>query len=700
MKRPYCLFLLLIFACAHVLAQQINLSDPVILGHGRNPMVTVDGDIVHLVWQRWGVGKNLPYVRSTDGGLSFSETKELSPTMTGVNFKGKPMVVGGLAFIPFASYMNSHVTLYGALSTDRGETWQVEDMPLGFSQGEIVSNHSNGELMAMIHGYGGVYHLLLSEDGSTWSSVLLPQRFTKVRVEAGTITLVNEEEGRAYYTDISERYYITSSNNGNSWSSRVYFPHERAVNVPYFWEFYLQGGSNAVCLDVSRYHNEPHSSLAIWKELGVGKWSLVESQKPYTLLKSNQTRPPAFAEKEGKYVAVCAWGSRLAASVTSNLMFTRWDTAVFNTYAIDWSRVDLSKEVVHIALSLWEDSVAYVRGPFSTSSAIVEYQGLKFTLDGNFLELNSSDSVEVTVLTDGPFKSPVRGGGKGTIAIPLTLAEDGNLDGNFDVYHSGASLNPMSISLNSGQTQWYSTSVGGQGWSLVSMPIVPKPGSEILRGYGYLTSGYSVMTIDKSGRGCWFKGEQSVELQGIPLDSVSVALEEGWNLIGGPAKPVPTAAIVGPMSTSSFFGYDGQRYVAVDTLQPGQGYWVRASSAGEIIISAKPQAGQTIKIGRTDEVPPIPPEIEANLPEQFQLEAYPNPFNPSTTIRFSLPERANVTLNVFNLIGEKIATLIAGEKEAGEYVVKWSAQDLPSGVYLVRLSANRTVRTVKLSLMK
>lgn len=72
----------------------------------------------------------------------------------------------------------------------------------------------------------------------------------------------------------------------------------------------------------------------------------------------------------------------------------------------------------------------------------------------------------------------------------------------------------------------------------------------------------------------------------------------------------------------------------------------------------------------------------------FQLyQNYPNPFNISTTIHFDLPHRAQVTLEVFNLLGERVATLVNGMMFMGSYEARWDAGGMPSGVYFCRLEA-------------
>ena len=79
---------------------------------------------------------------------------------------------------------------------------------------------------------------------------------------------------------------------------------------------------------------------------------------------------------------------------------------------------------------------------------------------------------------------------------------------------------------------------------------------------------------------------------------------------------------------------------------------------------------------------------------------YPNPFNPSTTIRFGLPEAADVTLEVYNLLGQRVAMLVDGERTAGYHVVTFDAGHLSSGVYLYRLRSNGLSVTRSLNLLK
>ena len=91
----------------------------------------------------------------------------------------------------------------------------------------------------------------------------------------------------------------------------------------------------------------------------------------------------------------------------------------------------------------------------------------------------------------------------------------------------------------------------------------------------------------------------------------------------------------------------------------------------------------------------------AALPTVFALRAaYPNPFNPSTRIRYELPTRSHIILKIYNLIGEEVASLVDEEKSAGKYEVSWDADGFSSGVYFYRIHAGHFVETKKLVLLR
>lgn len=93
--------------------------------------------------------------------------------------------------------------------------------------------------------------------------------------------------------------------------------------------------------------------------------------------------------------------------------------------------------------------------------------------------------------------------------------------------------------------------------------------------------------------------------------------------------------------------------------------------------------------------------VESEIPSVVSLsQNYPNPFNPVTQIRYELPESVEVRLDVFNIQGQRVATLVNGVQQAGVHTLSFDASALASGVYLYRLRAGQSVITKKMTLLK
>jgi hypothetical protein len=94
-------------------------------------------------------------------------------------------------------------------------------------------------------------------------------------------------------------------------------------------------------------------------------------------------------------------------------------------------------------------------------------------------------------------------------------------------------------------------------------------------------------------------------------------------------------------------------------------------------------------------------EIDVTAPIKFSLEQnYPNPFNPLTNIEYQIANTGLVKLVVYNSLGEEVATLVNEYKSAGSYEVKLDASNLPSGVYIYRLTSGSYSAVKKLVLLK
>jgi len=117
------------------------------------------------------------------------------------------------------------------------------------------------------------------------------------------------------------------------------------------------------------------------------------------------------------------------------------------------------------------------------------------------------------------------------------------------------------------------------------------------------------------------------------------------------------------------------------------------------------QNGILASLSPPEDTPPVideePPVESLALPDKFELQqCYPNPFNPVTVVRFALPQDVQVRLDVFNIVGQKVVTLIDKPMEAGWHSVSFDGSGLASGVYIYRIEAGSFVDSKKMVLIR
>ncbi len=144
---------------------------------------------------------------------------------------------------------------------------------------------------------------------------------------------------------------------------------------------------------------------------------------------------------------------------------------------------------------------------------------------------------------------------------------------------------------------------------------------------------------------------------------------------------------------------------------PYSGLWLNATTGDSVGVTSGHMANGTATLN----VPSFTTDVlvvitlnssssvtgEENAPQEFRLtKNYPNPFNPSTTIRFSLPRSQFVDLRIYNVLGEEVATLVSENVSVGTHQVEWNARGLPSAVYFYRFVAGPYTQTNNLILLK
>jgi hypothetical protein len=167
-------------------------------------------------------------------------------------------------------------------------------------------------------------------------------------------------------------------------------------------------------------------------------------------------------------------------------------------------------------------------------------------------------------------------------------------------------------------------------------------------------------------------GEQQVWFEGVDQNGMSSGMV---HIIPVPADEAANGV---------FMLADGLTVYATYTLAPLPG-----GPAGGAYLTAFP-LDEILAAGE-------PPQLQ---PASFQFSAYPNPFNPSVRLNYELAAPGPVILAVYDVEGRLVQTLVSEMQSAGSHYVLWNAQNLPSGVYLARVSAGPVSRVQKLMLMK
>ncbi|MEP1121750.1 MAG: T9SS type A sorting domain-containing protein [Balneola sp.] len=127
-------------------------------------------------------------------------------------------------------------------------------------------------------------------------------------------------------------------------------------------------------------------------------------------------------------------------------------------------------------------------------------------------------------------------------------------------------------------------------------------------------------------------------------------------------------------------------------------------SAGETIVGEFGNESISLVVIDVPDLPLIPTsnEVPVDLPKEFGLsQNFPNPFNPSTTIQYALPKASDVSIDVFNILGKRVASLVNQRKAAGSYSIQFQASNLSSGVYFYTLRVGgRVLKSQRMLLIK
>ena len=192
-------------------------------------------------------------------------------------------------------------------------------------------------------------------------------------------------------------------------------------------------------------------------------------------------------------------------------------------------------------------------------------------------------------------------------------------------------------------------------------------------------------------------------IAGLAYDTLTAGGPYIWAFNGGDTTTVKKFyrlnATTG-VQVDNFDAFDGIAVSSASALGGGC-FFTNQLQAGKLTLGAVNQGSPGFLFGWNVSAPVGVTTVGGTTPTAFVLDQnYPNPFNPSTMLRFALPQSSHVRLTVYNVIGQKVETLIDGVKEAGNHSVSFDASRLSSGVYFYTIDAGSFHATKKMVLMR
>jgi hypothetical protein len=172
-----------------------------------------------------------------------------------------------------------------------------------------------------------------------------------------------------------------------------------------------------------------------------------------------------------------------------------------------------------------------------------------------------------------------------------------------------------------------------------------------------------------------------------------------WQSSGNDANSIYADPLFTNYSAGDFSLKSGSK-----AMNSGTNVGLTADLTGTIVPSTNPDMGANQHVGSS--TTGINPENNSSIPKEFSIGNYPNPFNPSTKINYSIPTESAINLVIYNILGQKIEELRNDIQQPGNYEVNWNASNHPSGIYLLSITESpvnggtKISKTIKMNLIK
>lgn len=415
------------------------------------------------------------------------------------------------------------------------------------------------------------------------------------------------------------------------------------------------------------------------------------------------------------------------ANVVSGLVqIKQGTTAIPHAGTFDWGSVEAGTvhELVFSILNTGNQAVNITGSDITCSSGLNEFW---FTLEP---------------------PASIAAGSSGTFKVAFSPLNTGVRSATI-TFNNNTPTNPYTFTIT-GQANSSATTTFGfptNGWYLISLPVIPANTTvhELFAdvtpydGLAWDPAGgvngeyVLVSTISSSlaGMGFWILVETpgSVQVSGTPVFDYQKNLVQGWHTMGSTLLECdPNAAPAIAFANDYFLSYEyntsGVPYWdVVSFYEATKGYWTYAYDPCDLTALARQASGSVASKHSGEPLiasslqlspPPMPTlsiltsveEKSQQLPDAFELlQNYPNPFNPTTMIGYTIPKQTDVKIDIYNIRGEWVITLVDDFQSAGYYHVPWNATDahnqpVSAGLYLIRFVTDDYQQSIKAIITK
>jgi hypothetical protein len=528
------------------------------------------------------------------------------------------------------------------LSTNNGSSWTAVNS--GITNPKIsaivVSTSGTGTTTVFAGGIGGLF--VSTNSGTNWTEVnsgLLCSNPGPIAAN-GTNLLAGTEAG-----------IFMSTNSGNNWA-RVGLPSELVTSIVINGSSIFAGTYSGVFVSTDNGTS--------WNVRNTG---LTNTSINYLLLSGSNL----FAASQGGGVSI---------STNNGASWTTLNAGLTNTivYVLATNGSDLYAGTYGGVFRSTNSGSSWVAVNTGLTSTMI----LSFAVRGGSLYAGTSNGGIFVSSNSGASWSALNTG------LPSLSIYDFAVSGTTLI---AATYNGVSV-LTNGASRWITVSSGLSNTAMSSFCI---SGTTLYAG----TSGTGVWK-----RPLWeITDVPPAPTPASPLDTargIPVNATLSWGALPG---PITYAVEVSTTPTFATTVLSDSNLTAtartIGALSLGTTYYWRVKAKNELGWGAFSTTRRF-----TTTVTSSVENLRSMLPKEFELgQNYPNPFNPSTVIRFAIPQAVHVQLEVFDILGRSVATLVSDNLEAGSYFVPWSATN-PSGLYFYRLEAGTFTDTKRMTLLK